>query len=261
MRVLVTNDDGVDSAGIRALAVALHARGHDILVVAPNRDRSGASAAIGPLHRLDSLPVAEHTWPELPNVRVCAIDAPPATAVFVACLGGFGQPPDVIASGINPGANVGHLVLHSGTVGAALTGAGLGIPGIAVSLALRDQPASYEPAAALAGFALDWVVAPRAHNTRPPVLSLNVPNLPLDEIAGIREARLATFGEAWVAMSATREGGDLKLEFKGQASEPEPGTDRAFLRDGFATVTALMSVESTPAPGAADHIETRYTRA
>ena len=112
MRILVTNDDGVDSPGIHALAAALVADGHDVYVVAPTDDRSGAGASIGRLYGSGPPPVERRVWDELPDLSVHAIDAPPATAVFAACLGAFGDLPDLIASGINPGANTGHLVLH-----------------------------------------------------------------------------------------------------------------------------------------------------
>ena len=97
-------------------------------------------------------------WDELPDVPVLAIERPPATAVYLACLGAFGDRPDVVASGINPGANTGHLVLHSGTVGAALTAAGLGVPALAVSLRWsEDGEYQWDTAGALAVPALEWV--------------------------------------------------------------------------------------------------------
>ena len=159
-RVLVTNDDGVGSPGIVALARALHEAGHDVRVVAPTTDLSGAGASIGPLHRGERIPVSERRWSELPEVPVLAIERPPATAVYLACLGAFGERPDIVASGINPGANTGHLVLHSGTVGAALTAAGLGVPALAVSMRW-DEAGEYHwsTAASLAVAALDWAAA------------------------------------------------------------------------------------------------------
>ena len=183
LRVLVTNDDGVGSPGILALATAAHEAGHDVRVVGPAIDLSGAGASIGPLHRGEPIPLAERRWPELPDVPVLAIERPPATAVYLACIGAFGERPDVVASGINPGANTGHLVLHSGTVGAALTAAGLGVPSIAVSLRWsEDGEYHWATAAALAVGALDWVVA--GDNAR--VLNLNVPNRPIAELEGVR---------------------------------------------------------------------------
>ena len=159
-----------------------------------------------------------------------AIERPPATAVYLACLGAFGARPDIVASGINPGANTGHLILHSGTVGAALTAAGLGVPALAVSieverdrLPLGDRGAARGPGARLG----------RAPATaRPRVLNLNVPNLPLDEVLGVREATLAPYGEFWVASSDIRSG-DLRIEFQGPAIESDADTDAALVVDGL----------------------------
>jgi 5'-nucleotidase len=248
VRILVTNDDGVDSPGIVALARALARAGHEIVVVAPASDRSGSSAAIGPLHRSGPIPFTEGGWPELPDARVLSIDAPPATAVYAACLGGFGAPPELVASGVNPGANTGHLVLHSGTVGAALTAAGLGVPGLAVSVQWNENGEyRWDTAAAFAAAAVDWVTQPLGG---PRVLNVNVPNLSLADVKGVREARLAPYGTVWTASAAT-EGGDLLLEFKGNDVEPDPDTDLALVRAGYAAVSPLLGLERAPLAGAA----------
>ena len=253
-RVLVTNDDGVGSPGILALATALHRAGHHVQVVAPLADLSGAGASIGPLHRANRIPVAQRCWPELPDVEVLAIERPPATAVYMACLGAFGERPDVVASGINPGANTGHLVLHSGTVGAALTAAGLGISALAVSLRW-DEHANYHwsTAADLAVAALDWVVA----EPGPRVLNLNVPNRPLNELRGVRDATLAAYGEFWVASADIRDG-DLRIEFKGKTDTPETGTDEALLSEGYATVTPLLGIVAAPLKGAGTAVDNAW---
>jgi 5'-nucleotidase len=86
------------------------------------------------------------------------------------------------------------------------------------------------------------------------VLNLNVPNLPLHEVKGVREAELAPHGEVWIA-SADVSGGDLKLEFQGR-SDAAPGTDVAFIRDGYVAVTPLMSVVRAPLLGAAEAVAT-----
>jgi 5'-nucleotidase len=246
VRILVTNDDGVGSPGILALTAALAADGHDCLVVAPSSDRSGASAAIGALHRLGPIPVEEIFWPELPGVPVVAIDQPPATAVYAACLGGFGDPPDLVASGINPGPNTGHLVLHSGTVGAALTAAGLGFPGLAVSMGVGDDM-HWETAATLAAACVDWAADP---HRGPRVLNVNVPNCPLSELRGIREAHLAPYGTVW-AGSADTSGGHVQLEFKGNDVAGDPDTDLALVRSGYAAVTPLSGIARADLLGAA----------
>ena len=134
MKVLVTNDDGVGSPGLHALARALVDAGHDVVVVAPDRDYSGSGAAIGHLHADDHIDVAPVELPGLSGVPAYAVDGPPGLCVLTARLGGFGDPPDVVVSGINPGCNTGRAVLHSGTVGAALTGANFGVRGLAVSI-------------------------------------------------------------------------------------------------------------------------------
>jgi 5'/3'-nucleotidase len=251
MRILVTNDDGVDSPGIHALAAALVADGHDVFVVAPTDDRSGAGASIGRMMTSGPPPVEERVWEELPGLPVHAIDAPPAMAVFATCLGAFGDLPDLIASGINPGANTGHLVLHSGTVGATLTGAGYGIPGVAVSIDWSvEREYHWDVAARMAAAAVEWVAKPDGD---PRVLNVNVPNLPLDELLGVREAELAPAGEVWVA-SADVSQGDLKIEITGRA-DPAPGTDVALVHEGFVSVTPLMSIVRGAARGAADAIK------
>jgi 5'-nucleotidase len=254
MRVLVTNDDGVESPGILALARALVEAGHTVSVVAPASDLSGAGASIGPLHRSEPIPVAQRTWSDLPGVPVTAIERPPATAVYLACLGAFGERPDVVASGINPGANTGHLVLHSGTVGAALTASGLGVPAVAVSLTWSDTGYHWDTAARFAAPALAWAAAGDAGG-RARVLNVNVPNVPLASVRGVREARLAPYGEFWVASSDIREG-DLRIEFKGSDTEPEPGTDSALVLDGYVTVTPLHGIVAAPLKDSDGSVET-----
>jgi 5'-nucleotidase len=256
MRVLVTNDDGVESPGIVALARALHTAGHDVFVVAPASDLSGAGASIGPLHRSEPIPVTEHHWDELPDVPVLAIERPPATAVYLACLGAFGERPDIVASGINPGANTGHLILHSGTVGAALTAAGLGIPALAVSTKWSETGYHWDTAARIAVPALDWAAGGTA---APRVLNLNVPNLPLDEVLGVREAELAPYGEFWVASSSI-DSGDLRIEFQGPAIDPDDETDAALVVAGYATVTPLLGIVADPLKGAAKSVENALER-
>jgi 5'-nucleotidase len=266
MRVLVTNDDGVESPGILALARGLAGAGHDVFVVAPASDLSGAGASIGPLHRSEPIPVAARHWPELPDVPVLAIERPPATAVYLACLGAFGARPDVVASGINPGANTGHLVLHSGTVGAALTAAGLGIPALAVSIKWSET-GSYEWETAVRHTvpALDWVAARDPGERTPRLLNLNVPNRPADEVLGVRDASLAPYGEFWVASSDIRSG-DLRIEFQGPADQFDESTDAALVAAGYATVTPLLGIVAAPLKGAAESVEngldaTPYTSA
>lgn len=240
VRVLVTNDDGVEAPGLKALARALVDAGHDVVVVAPDGEHSGAGAAIGRLHRSGPIGRLTVDWPDLPGVPVHALAATPAVTVYAGGLGAFGRAPDLVVSGINRGLNTGHLVLHSGTVGAALTAAALGIPALAVSLAWGNDE-HWDTAAALAASLVADVPAGG-------VLNLNVPNVPLDEVRGLRGARLAPFAEEW---RATAPPGEARLEYVGHDNEPAPDTDVALVRDGYATVTELTGITGVPSAAAA----------
>jgi 5'-nucleotidase len=134
MKVLVTNDDGVGSPGLHALARALVDDRHDVIVVAPDREMSGSAAAIGQVHVEEGIDAERIDLPRLDGVPAYAVAGPPGLCVLTARLGGFGEPPELVVSGINPGCNTGRAVLHSGTVGAALTAANFGCRGLAVSI-------------------------------------------------------------------------------------------------------------------------------
>lgn len=249
MRVLITNDDGVEAAGIHALTAAVVAAGHDAYVVAPSGERSGSGAAIGRLHRSGPVACTTVEWPELPGIAVHSLDVPPAAAVYAGVLGGFGPPPDVVASGINPGMNYGHLGLHSGTVGAALTAVTLGIPAVAVSIAWAEEP-RWATAGAFVPDALEWVV-----QGPPCALNLNVPDLPLAEVRGVRAAVPHGFAERW---DSERRPGELELRFAGRRGDPEPGSDLAAAHDGWVAATVLHGLAVGDAGPAAGAISGRF---
>jgi 5'-nucleotidase len=238
---LVTNDDGVESPGVRALTVAIAALGHEVVVVAPSGERSGSGAAIGRLHRGGPVSWTEVDWPEVPDVDVHSVDLPPAAAVYAGCMGAFGPRPDIVASGVNPGLNYGHLVLHSGTVGAALTAAVLGVPAVAVSIGWGEH-SHFDTAATLAARALTWTVEP---SNPPRVVNVNVPNVPLAEVRGVHPAGGASFNEEW--KTETRPG-ELVLEYVGRLRDVEAGTDLACVHEGYAAATVLTGIGSAPAP-------------
>jgi 5'-nucleotidase len=239
MRVLVTNDDGVEAPGLHALAHAMVRAGHDVVVVAPSGERSGSGAAIGRLHRAGPIAWTPVEWPDLPAVTVNALDVPPAAAVYAGCVGAFGAGPDIVASGVNPGLNYGHLVLHSGTVGAALTASALGVSGVAVSIAWGEEQ-RWDTAATIAADAVEWVASQAG---APMVANVNVPNLPLDQVRGVRDARLCPFNEKWDAATSA---GELHLEYVGHAGEPEPDTDLALVKAGYCAITLLDGVQTVP---------------
>ena len=241
MRVLVTNDDGVRAPGIAPLAAAVVASGHDVVVAAPQEDMSGSSAAIGRMHVDETIDVEEVELPEV-DAPCFGVFGPPALAVMAARLGGFGDPPGVVVSGINPGPNTGRAVLHSGTVGAALTAANFGVSGLAVSIGVGD-PYRWETAAELAVAALAWLVE------QPPktVLNLNVPNLPRDELRGVREASLAPFGTVRAALVESQ-GGGLQMELAEHGVELPADSDTTLVRSGWTALTSLVGVRAVEGP-------------
>ena len=133
MRVLVSNDDGVDAPGIQALAQGLRDAGHEVIVVAPDRDRSGASNSLTLDAPIRVVQLDARTW---------KVYGTPTDCVHVAITGMLethGLEPDIVVSGINNTANLGDDVIYSGTVAAAMEGRFLGLPAVAMSLVTADH--------------------------------------------------------------------------------------------------------------------------
>ena len=237
MRILVTNDDGVRAPGIAVLATRLAGTGHDIVVAGPLEDRSGSGAGIGPVHLTEGLAL-EEVEVEGMGLPCFGIDGPPALAVMAARLGAFGDPPELVVSGINPGPNTGRSTLHSGTVGAALTAANFGVSGMAVSLEVSD-PMWWDTAAEIAAAGLGWLIAAPART----VLNLNVPARPLVQVRGIRRARLAPFGTVRTAIAGRSEG-RLELELRATDVKLEPDTDTALVNEGFVAASVLLGIRA-----------------
>lgn len=252
MRVLVTNDDGIDGPGLHALVRALDAAGYELVVVAPDRNHSGYGAAIGDLGAGEAaLDIVASTIPGAEHVPAWSLVGPPALCTLAARLGGFGPPPDLIASGVNPGNNTGRAVLHSGTVGAVLTGANMGISGVALSVADADSP-QFGTAGEVAIAALGWLAGAPART----VLNVNVPDRPLDEVRGVRWAELAPFGTVRATLDPV---GDDRLEFAlvGTAVELPAESDTALVAAGYVAVTTLTGVRAGERVPVADEVERR----
>ncbi len=252
MQVLVTNDDGIFAPGIVPLAQAVVAAGHEVVVAAPRDDRSGFSAALGRVH-VDETIVIEHVeLAGLEGVTCIGVEGPPGLCVMAARLGGLGPVPDIVVSGINPGPNTGRAVLHSGTVGAALTGANFGVSGLAVSIGVGEE-LRWETAAELAASALEWLVDQPAKT----VVNLNVPNVALDEVRGVRWATLAPFGTVRAAIVESQGGTGLQMELAEHDAQLPEGSDTALIRAGYASVTLLQGITAAPEVGVAEVIERR----
>jgi len=241
-RVLVTNDDGVHAPGILGLAVALAEAGHEVVVAAPLEDFSGSGAALGPGHAA-GVRTERLEFPGLADVPIFGVDGPPGMCVMAAHLGAFGARPDIIASGINLGGNTGRSILFSGTVGAALAGANFGLKGVAVSQSLGD-PWHTATAAAFGVAAVAWALE-QATGT---VLNVNVPNLPVDEVQGVRTGRLAPFGVVRTVLEDVVDG-HLQLVLRDTEDELDADTDTMLVRAGFVSVNALVGPRAVDAGG------------
>jgi 5'-nucleotidase len=243
---LVTNDDGIDAPGLAVLATAAVKAGLDVIVAAPAEQSSGASAAITAVRREGRTAVQPHQLAALADVPVWAVEAQPAYIVVAALNGWLDTPPDVVLSGVNHGANVGRAILHSGTVGAALTAGIRGVSGLAVSLGVPLHPTGVRHWEAVDGVlpgVLDLLLGAPAGT----VFSLNVPDLPLEQHRELREARLATAGAVQARVDDVRDG-TIHLGEVEVADEPEEGTDSALLAAGHPTLTALDSVTQDTGP-------------
>lgn len=246
--ILVTNDDGIESPGVRKLALAL-AREHEVVVAAPSSDRSGSGTGIG---RFDPAVGVELRSVDIEGPTAYTVDGPPGLAVLASSLGAFGPKPDLVVSGINAGINTGHSILHSGTVGAVLTARTFKTRGLAVSLA-QSEPWHWDTAVQVAVSATRWIL----DHPLPSVLNVNVPGLALDEVAGIHWADLDEFGHFRVA-NAALDSQRLQFSVGSPSSGLDPASDTYLCSQGFVTVTPLTSIGPMAFPNEeADKIWTR----
>lgn len=230
MRVLVSNDDGVEAPGIRILAARLAAVG-EVTVVAPDRDRSGASNSL----TLDQ------------PIRVKRLDnghyrvaGTPTDCVHLALAGLLEHETDIVVSGINNSANLGDDVIYSGTVAAAMEGRFLGLPAIAVSLCSRDHRGEHFDAAAEAAAVImqRLLVDPLPANT---ILNVNVPDRPWAEIRGFEVTRLGHRhrSEPCIAQEDPRGRPIWWIGAAGAEQDAGPGTDFHSVRMGYISITPI----------------------
>ncbi|NED94940.1 5'/3'-nucleotidase SurE [Phytoactinopolyspora alkaliphila] len=245
-RVLITNDDGVRSAGLHCLAEAAAAAGADVVVAAPATEASGSSAAITAVERHGHIVHERHRVDSLGDMPVYAVPAAPALISLIAMNGAFGPPPELVLSGVNYGANVGRAILHSGTVGAALTAGLNGARGLAVSLDVGLDPTEtphWETAADIAAGIMPFLHVQPVGT----VLNLNVPDAKAEHVAELHVAPLAPFGAVQTVLTEEGEG-MIRLGITDVSDPPPPGTDAAVLANGYAVITAVQSVCETPVP-------------
>ncbi|HTQ99299.1 MAG TPA: 5'/3'-nucleotidase SurE, partial [Candidatus Acidoferrum sp.] len=185
MSLLLSNDDGVHAPGLLALMQALSVKGHEHVVVAPDRDRSGVSNCLTLDRPLQLIKL---------DARRFAVDGTPTDCIHLGTAGLFMPEPQRVISGINFGANLGDDVLYSGTVAAAMEGRFLARPALAVSLVVTDYGEQSVERFAAAAEITSWLLEQVDRLALPPrtVLNVNVPDLPLGAIKGVR---LTTLGQ------------------------------------------------------------------
>ena len=229
MKILISNDDGFQAPGLAALAAVLSQMA-DITVVAPERNRSGASNSLTLEHPLRA---------ELAENGFIRVDGTPTDYVHLAITGLLESEPDMVIAGINAGANLGDDVLYSGTVAAATEGRFLGYPAIAVSMNAH-QPRYYDAGAKVAAELIRHLQEePLAPDT---ILNVNIPDLPYEEVKGYRVTRLGHRHKAEPVVKTTDPRGRI-IYWVGPAGleqDAGPGTDFHAVREGYISITPLQ---------------------
>ncbi len=233
--ILVTNDDGVTAPGLFALANALRGLGK-VSVLAPDRNWS-ASGHVKTLHR----PLRVKKVQLQDGSDALASDGAPSDCVALAVLGILSDV-DLVVSGINPHANIGHDVTYSGTVTAAMEAVIWGLPGLAVSLDSPDNHLAaldYEPAAEYARRVAEMML--KEEFPKEVVLNLNVPYCPLDEIKGIQITRqgLRVYHDELLTRKDPRGVPYYWLGGDPPGGIPDQGTDFGAIKSGYASLTPL----------------------
>ncbi|RMH12810.1 MAG: 5'/3'-nucleotidase SurE [Gammaproteobacteria bacterium] len=229
MRILISNDDGYDAKGIRILADTMSDM-CSVTIVAPNRNRSGASNSLTLDRPIRVVQVDDHCY---------SVDGTPTDCVHLALTGLLSEEPDMVLSGINAGPNLGDDVLYSGTVAAATEGRFLGYPAIAVSIA-SFTPKHIETAARVTHEIVKGIMdQPLSSDI---ILNVNVPDIPYDALNGIRATRLGNRHKAEPVIRQMDPRGQ-PIYWIGEAGPEQdagPGTDFHAVRHSHVSVTPIQ---------------------
>lgn len=229
MRILLSNDDGYLAPGLACLAQMLHSLAQ-VDVVAPERDRSGAS---------NSLTLTTPLRVQKGSNGFFYVDGTPTDCVHLAITGLLTAEPDIVIAGINRGANLGDDVIYSGTVAAAMEGRFLGLPAIAISLAGKAC-VNYDTAARVVVRLLDQLRDdPLPADT---ILNVNVPDVPFADIAGFEATRLGHRHKAEPVIKAADPQGNpiYWVGAPGKEADAGPGTDFDAIRRCCVSITPLL---------------------
>ena len=229
MNILISNDDGYQAPGIQALAAEFQTIASQVFIVAPEKNRSGASSSLTLETPLRAYPFGDGNY---------YVDGTPTDCVHLAITGLLKDEPDIVVSGINHGANLGDDVVYSGTVAAAIEGRFLGLPALAVSLA-GHEARHFHSAARVAR----QLVLELREQTTPAdlILNVNVPDLPLEEIQGLQVTRLGNRHKSEPVIKAEDPRGKpiYWIGPAGPEADAGPGTDFWAVKNGFVSVTPI----------------------
>jgi 5'-nucleotidase len=232
MRILLTNDDGIYAPGIYALYQALKSK-HEVVVVAPEAEMSAVGHAI-----TLTLPLRVQEAKKNGSFYGYAVTGTPADCVKIAVQKLLDQPPDIILSGINLGANVGVNVLYSGTVSAATEGSYLGIKSAAISLDTRENP-DFRFAARFSKEIIRFMI--ESHMRKGIALNVNIPAVPPEEISGICLTRQGTarFEESFERRNDPRGNTYYWLSGETPVEDNNPDSDSVALKKNKITITPV----------------------
>ncbi len=228
MRILLSNDDGYQAQGLKALAEALGELG-ELTIVAPERNQSGTSNSL----TLETPLRVEQVGPDSYYVN-----GTPSDCVHIAVTGLLDRDADMVVSGINHGANLGDDVIYSGTVAAAMEGRFLGFPAVAVSLVL-EEGRHFDTAARVAQRLIRHII----DHPLPPdtIFNVNVPDLPLDRVRGFEITRLGFRHKSGPVIKALdpKQRPIYWIGPSGPGADAGPGTDFHAVANGKVSITPL----------------------
>lgn len=233
MRLLLTNDDGINAKGIYALAKELE-KYHEVIIVAPDNERSACGHSI----TLSRPLIVKEVELEGLKSKAFSVDGTPADCVKIAINKLIAGNIDMVVSGINRGLNLGTDVLYSGTVSAAIEACIYKIPSMAISMAIKKNIENYEMAAVYAGKILITAVENNIGNDI--VLNVNIPLLEENEIKGIKVCKIGSRLYNNCYIETVGENGETRYEIKGELKDiHEEDSDTLFFKEGYVTVTPL----------------------
>ena len=228
IKILLSNDDGVNAIGLQTLAASLSSIAN-ITVVAPERNRSGAS---------NSLSLEDPLRVSMTDKGHYSVNGTPTDCVHIAVTGMLEELPDMVVAGINDGANLGDDILYSGTVAAATEGRFLGLPAIAVSLVVDGHRHFDTAAHVIKTLVLGFLKNPAPADT---LLNVNVPDIPISKLKGLQVTRLGTRHMAEPTVKDYDPRGRLIywVGEAGKAADAGPGTDFHAVKHGYVSITPI----------------------